>query len=71
MSNLVRHATREISEGFFDLPNLIRDEAVEDPSGSSTLVAQKGGVGIPMDFPGQRSRSIITGGNNRTLILVE
>jgi hypothetical protein len=25
------------------LPILIRDEAVEDPSGSSTLVAQEGG----------------------------
>jgi hypothetical protein len=44
MSNLIRDETREESEGFFELPDLIRDETVEDPSGSSTLVAQEGGI---------------------------
>jgi hypothetical protein len=44
LPDLIRDETREESEGFFELPDLIRDETVEEPSGSSTLVAQEGGL---------------------------
>jgi hypothetical protein len=44
MLRVISKSRLEKNQRLFDLPNSIRNEAVKDPPGSSTLVAQEGGA---------------------------